>query len=171
MNYVGEAIVMVVATNRYVAEDAASRIRVDYEFLPAVVGVEAARAAEHLVHEDVPGNVAAVMVQETGDADAAIDRAPHVLELDLAIERSASMPMEGKGVLARWDADDRSLLVHTSTQSSTSVRQAIAAKPRCPWTASRWSPPTSAAASGSRSCTPGRRRCWCPGPRSGSARR
>jgi aerobic carbon-monoxide dehydrogenase large subunit len=128
VNYVGEAIVMVVAANRYVAEDAASRIRVDYEFLPAVVGIEAARAAEHLVHEDVPGNIAAVMVQETGDADAAIDRAPHVLELDLAIERSASMPMEGKGVLARWDADDRSLLVHTSTQSSTSVRQAIAAK-------------------------------------------
>ena len=38
------------------------------------------------------------------------------------------MPMEGKGVLARWDADDQSLLVHTSTQTSTSVRQAIAAK-------------------------------------------
>jgi carbon-monoxide dehydrogenase large subunit len=128
VNYVGEAIVMVVASSRYVAEDVADRVRVDYEFLPAVVGVEAARAAEHLVHDDVPGNVAAVMVQEVGDADAAIDAAPHVLELDLSIERSASMPLEGKGVLARWDADDQSLLVHTSTQTSTSVRQAIAAK-------------------------------------------
>ena len=48
-----------------------------------------ARAAEHLVHEDVPGNVAAHMVQEVGDADAAIAAAPHTLELDLAIERSA----------------------------------------------------------------------------------
>jgi CO/xanthine dehydrogenase Mo-binding subunit len=128
VNHVGEAVAMVVASSRYVAEDVADRIRVDYEFLPAVVGVEAARAAEHLVHEDVPGNVAAVMVQQTGDADAAVDAAPHRLELDLAIERSASMPLEGKGVLARWDADDESLLVHTSTQTSTSVRQAIAAK-------------------------------------------
>ena len=128
VNYVGEAIVMVVATDRYVAEDAAARITVGYDFLPAVVGVEAARAAEHLVHDDVPGNVAARMVQQTGDADAAIDHAPHVLELDLTIERSASMPMEGKGVHAVWDADDRSLLVHTSTQTSTSVRQALAAK-------------------------------------------
>ena len=128
VNHVGEAVAMVVARNRYVAEDVADRIRVDYEPLPAVVGVEAARAAEHLVHEDVPDNVAAVMVQQTGDVDAAIDAAPHTLELDLAIERSASMPLEGKGVLARWDADDRSLLVHTSTQTSTSVRQAIAAK-------------------------------------------
>ena len=128
VNYVGEAIVMVVASSRYAAEDATTRIRVDYELLPAVVGVEAARAAEHLVHDDVPGNIAALMVQQTGDADAAIDAAPHRLELELAIERSASMPMEGKGVLARWDADDLSLTVHTSTQTSTSVRQAIAAK-------------------------------------------
>jgi carbon-monoxide dehydrogenase large subunit len=128
VNHVGEAVAMVVASSRYVAEDVADRIRVDYELLPAVVGIEAARAAKLLVHEDVPGNVAAVMVQQTGDAQAAIDGAPHTLELDLAIERSASMPLEGKGVLARWDADDRSLLVHTSTQTSTSVRQAIAAK-------------------------------------------
>lgn len=128
VNYVGEAVVMVVATNRYVAEDVCDRIRVDYEQRPAVVGVEAARTAEHLVHDDVPGNVAAVTVQQTGDADAAVDAAPHRLELELSIERSASMPMEGRGVLARWDADDRSLQVHTSTQTSTSVRQAIAAK-------------------------------------------
>ena len=128
VNHVGEAVVMVVASSRYVAEDVCDRIRVDYEPLPAVVGVEAARTAAHLVHDDVPGNVAAVMVQQTGDADAAVDAAPHRLELDLGIERSASTPLEGKGVLARWDADDRSLLVHTSTQTSTSVRQAIAAK-------------------------------------------
>src|SRR3954470_23866123 len=132
VNHVGEAVVMVVATDRYAAEDAVGLIRVDYDLLPAVVGVEAARTADHLVHEDVPGNVAAVMVQQTGDADAAIDAATHSLELDLAIERSASMPLEGKGVLARWDADDQSLLVHTSTQTSTSVRQAIAAKLEIP---------------------------------------
>jgi CO/xanthine dehydrogenase Mo-binding subunit len=128
VNHVGEAVVMVVASSRYVAEDVCDRIRVDYEPLPVIVGIEASRCADHLVHDDVPGNVAAVMVQQTGDADAAVDAAPHRLELDLSIERSASTPLEGKGVLARWDADDRSLLVHTSTQTSTSVRQAIAAK-------------------------------------------
>ena len=171
VNYVGEAIVMVVATSRYVAEDVADRIRVDYEHLPAVVGVEAARAAEHLVHDDVPGNVAAVMVQQTGDAEAAIDAAPHRLELDLAIERSASMPLEGKGVLARWDEDDQSLLVHTSTQTSTSVRQAIAAKLGLPVDRVEVVTPTSAAGSASRSCTRGPRRCSCRGPRAGSGGR
>ena len=41
VNYVGEAIAFVVADDRYVAEDALGRIRVAYDFLPAVVGVEA----------------------------------------------------------------------------------------------------------------------------------
>jgi carbon-monoxide dehydrogenase large subunit len=128
VNHVGEAVVMVVATDRYVAEDVCDRIRVAYEPLPPVVGVAAARAADRLVHDDVPGNVAAHLVQEVGDARAAIDAAPHVLDLDLDVERSASMPMEGRGVYARWDADDRSLRVYSSTQASTSVRAAIAAK-------------------------------------------
>ncbi len=103
-------------------------IRVEYEPLPAVVGIEAATRAEHLVHDDVPGNVGAVLVQENGDAPAAIESAPHVLEFSLSIERSASMPLEGRGVYARWDADDGSLRVYSSTQASTSVRAAIAAR-------------------------------------------
>ena len=53
---------------------------------------------------------------------------PHTLEFTQYIERSACMPMEGKGVHAKWDADDSSLRVYTSTQASTSVRAAIAAK-------------------------------------------
>jgi CO/xanthine dehydrogenase Mo-binding subunit len=72
--------------------------------------------------------VAAHLVQEVGDARAAIATAPHRLRLALDIERSASMPMEGKGVYARWDDADRSLRVYSSTQTSTSVRFALAAK-------------------------------------------
>ena len=128
VNYVGEAIVMVVARDRYLAEDAAGRIVVSYETLPPVVGIENARAAEHLVHEDVPGNVAANLVQEVGDARAAIAAAPHRLELDLAVERSASMPMEGRGVLAEWDVASNRLRIWSSTQTSTGVRAAVAAK-------------------------------------------
>ncbi|MDQ3311846.1 MAG: aerobic carbon-monoxide dehydrogenase large subunit [Actinomycetota bacterium] len=128
VNHVGEAVVMVVASDRYVAEDAVGLIQVEYELLPVVVGIARARDGGDLVHTDVPRNVAATMVQEVGDAAAMIASAARRASLSLSIERSASMPMEGKGVLARWDADDESLLVHTSTQTSTSVRQAIAAK-------------------------------------------
>ncbi|MGH9209115.1 MAG: aerobic carbon-monoxide dehydrogenase large subunit [Acidimicrobiales bacterium] len=126
VNHVGEAVVMVVAVDRYVAEDVVDRIVVDYEPRPPVVGIDAARAAEHLVHPDVPGNVAAVTTQELGDARAAIGAAPLVLELDFTIERSLSSPLEGRGVHARWDRDDQRLRIRTSTQTSTGVRAAVA---------------------------------------------
>jgi aerobic carbon-monoxide dehydrogenase large subunit len=128
VNHVGEPVVMVVAADRYLAEDAADRISVSYEPLPPVVGVAAARAATQLVHADVPGNVAAHLVQSNGDAQAAIAAAPHRLELDLSIERSASTPLEGRGVLARWDTESRRLRLWTSTQTATGVRAAVAAK-------------------------------------------
>jgi aerobic carbon-monoxide dehydrogenase large subunit len=128
VNHVGEPVVMVVAADRYLAEDAADRVEVSYEPLPPVVGLDAARAAAHLVHPDVPGNIAGHSVQENGDARAAIAAAPHVLELDLEIERSASTPLEGRGVLARWDEQGRRLRLWTSTQTSTGVRAAVAAK-------------------------------------------
>ena len=128
VNHVGEAVVMVVAADRYVAEDACERIRVEYEPLPPVVGLDASRAAERTVHPDVPDNVAARLVQQVGDLPAAMAAAPRTLTLDLHVERSASMPMEGKGVYAVWDADEDVVRVWTSTQASTSVRAAVAAR-------------------------------------------
>jgi carbon-monoxide dehydrogenase large subunit len=65
-------------------------------------------------------------VQERGDARAAVAAAPNRLRFRLDFERSASMPMEGRAVDARWDPVDRSLRVHSSTQTPTSVRAAIA---------------------------------------------
>ncbi len=128
VNHVGEAVAMVVATDRYVAEDVAGKIVVTYEELPVVVGVDAAREATAAVHDEIPDNVAAVHHQETGDVDDALAASPHLLEFTQYIERSAAMPLEGRGVHARWDPDDRSLRVYSSTQTSTSVRAAIAAK-------------------------------------------
>jgi len=128
VNHVGEAVAMVVAADRYLAEDAADLVDVSYAELPAVVGIEAAREAADLVHPDVPGNRAANSVQEHGDAAAVIAAAPRRLELDLHIERSASTPLEGRGVLARWDEHAGQLRLWTSTQTSTGVRAAVAAR-------------------------------------------
>jgi aerobic carbon-monoxide dehydrogenase large subunit len=128
VNHVGEPVAMVVARDRYLAEDAAERIAVTYEPLPAVVGIEAARGADHLVHDDVPRNVGANYTQAYGDVDAALAGAPHRLSLDLAVERSASTPLETRGVLAEWDTDSARLRIWSSTQTATGVRAAVAAK-------------------------------------------
>ncbi|MGP3929977.1 aerobic carbon-monoxide dehydrogenase large subunit [Nonomuraea sp. KM88] len=130
VRHVGEPVVMVVASDRYAAEDACALIEVDYEPLKAVVGLEEAVQGAALVHEDVPGNVGAHLVQEVAAADGrgageVIEAAPHTLSFRLDIERSASMPLEGRGVYARWDGRD--LRVYSSTQTSTSVRMAVAA--------------------------------------------
>ena len=128
VKHVGEPVVLVVARDRYLAEDACARIRVDYEPLTPVVGIDRSRAAADLVHDDVPGNVAAHLIQEVGDVASAMASAPHTLTLDLDIERSASMPIEGKGVYAIWDGDEGRLRMWSSTQTSTGVRACVAAK-------------------------------------------
>ena len=129
VNYVGEAVAFVVADDRYVAEDAVGRIRVDYELLPPVVGIQAARAAEHLVHDDVPGNVGARHgAERRRRAGRDRGRAAPARPSTSTIERSACQPMEGRGTVARWDPDLNRLQAWTSTQTSTGVRAAIAVK-------------------------------------------
>ena len=66
VRYAGEAVVFVVAESRALAEDAAEAVQVEYEPLPVVITPEAGANAQHLVHDDVPGNVAAEMLQEVG---------------------------------------------------------------------------------------------------------
>ncbi|MFD0890844.1 xanthine dehydrogenase family protein molybdopterin-binding subunit, partial [Streptosporangium algeriense] len=68
VRHVGEPVVMVVARDRYLAEDACALVEVDYEPLTPVVGIERAVRAETLVHQDVPGNVGAHLVQEVRSA-------------------------------------------------------------------------------------------------------
>ncbi|MFW6773842.1 aerobic carbon-monoxide dehydrogenase large subunit [Nocardioides sp. CPCC 205120] len=128
VNHVGEAVAMVVARDRYVAEDAVALVKVDYEVLKPVVGLRKAAAAEELVYDDVPGNAAAVSTQSYGDAASAVAQAPHRLTFEWDIERSACMPMEGKGVHARWDRHEGKLTLWTATQTSTGVRGAVSAK-------------------------------------------
>ena len=126
VHHAGEAVVMVLAEDRYAAEDAVDRIRVTYEVLPPVVGLAAAARADDVVHDGMADNVGAHLVQEVGAVAAAMAAAPHVIELDLDIERSASSPLEGRAVHAAWIEREGRLVVHSSTQAPTSVRAAIA---------------------------------------------
>ncbi len=126
VRYVGEAVAFVVAENRYIAEDAADLVEVDYEPLPVVITPEVSAKAQHLVHDGVPGNVAAEMLQEVGDVKAALAKAPHRKQLRLRFERGAASPMEGRAVWARWSESEHRLTVYDSTQSPTSIRGGLA---------------------------------------------
>ncbi len=127
VNYVGEPVAFVVAEDRYVAEDACDLIEVDYEPLPAVVDIEAAVGSNApLVHEEVPGNVAARLVQAVGDVHAAFASADCVLEERLFIERGAGQPMECRAVTAIHDSIEDVLTVYDTTQAPLSIRNGLA---------------------------------------------
>ena len=126
VRYAGEAVAFVVAESRAIAEDAAELVQVEYEQLPVVITPELAARADRLVHDDVPGNVAAEMKQEVGNIDQALAAAPHRKTLSLRFERGAAAPMEGRAVWARWSAHERKLTVYDSTQSPTSIRGGLA---------------------------------------------
>jgi carbon-monoxide dehydrogenase large subunit len=125
VRYVGETIAMVVARDRYVAEDAAGAIVVRYEQLPVAADLEAAAGDDPvLVHGDRADNVVARVAEEHGDVDAGFAAATNVFEWRLEIERSASTPLEGRAVVARFDAEG-GLLVHDSTQAPTGIRAGL----------------------------------------------
>ena len=100
VHYVGEAVAFVVADSRYIAEDALDLIEVEYEPLPVVHSLEVAAARDApLVHTDVPGNVAAHLVQTVGDPDAVFEDARHVIRETIVMDRGAAMPMECRAMV------------------------------------------------------------------------
>jgi carbon-monoxide dehydrogenase large subunit len=128
VHYVGEPIAVVVAENRYVAEDAADLIEVEYEVLPAVASTAAALApGAPLAHEGARDNIAVHVVQQAGDPDAAFGQAPHVLAETFRITRSGGHSMECRAVAARYDTVTQQLVVWDATQAPHYARNALAA--------------------------------------------
>ncbi len=127
VRYIGEAVALVVAESRFVAEDAAALVEVDWEPLPATVDfTTAAEPGRPLVHQDVPNNVAARMVQVVGDPDAAFARAAYVFKERLLIERSCGSPIETRGVVAVFDPRRETLTVWDSTQAPLTIKNGLA---------------------------------------------
>lgn len=128
VRYVGEAVAMVVAESRYLAEDALELIDVTYEELPVVHSLESANEPDaKLVHDDVPGNVAAHLFQQVGQPDEVFASAPHVLHETFLMDRGSAMPMECRGVVANWDAREGTLTCWISTQGPIPLRNGLAA--------------------------------------------
>ncbi|MDQ3946951.1 MAG: xanthine dehydrogenase family protein molybdopterin-binding subunit [Actinomycetota bacterium] len=104
--YVGEPLAVVVARDRYVAEDAAELVEVDYEPLPVAAGPEAALAdAAPVLHEAVGSNVVSDRQFAYGDAGAALAGADLVVRKTFRHPRSSCTPVEGYGVICHWDRD------------------------------------------------------------------
>jgi 2-furoyl-CoA dehydrogenase large subunit len=106
VRFVGEPVAVVVATDRYLAEDAAELVRVGYDLLPPVTDTRAALAeGAPLLHEDARTNVATDRTFSFGRVKDAFDQADHVISGEYSFPRYSSMPMECYSVVAGWQDD------------------------------------------------------------------
>ncbi|MCY0898862.1 MAG: xanthine dehydrogenase family protein molybdopterin-binding subunit [Firmicutes bacterium] len=127
--HVGEPVAMVIATDRYAAEDGVARVVVDYEPMPAVTDMRRALAPDApRVHRDKPSNQAARIVQAVGDAAAALKDAPVVVECQLFMGRVSCLPIETRGLVAEWryEAGEERLMVYAATQTPHMMRRLYA---------------------------------------------
>lgn len=127
VRYVGEPVALVVARDRYEAEDLAAKVEVDYRDLPPVATPDEA-LAEHapMLHDSWPRNVAAEFVHVVGDADAAFARFPRRMSARFRHGRQVPLPLETRGCVAEWDPGRETLSVWLSTQTHYSVRENLA---------------------------------------------
>jgi carbon-monoxide dehydrogenase large subunit len=125
--YVGQTVAMVVAVDRYTAEDAAALVDVDYD--PRDVEVDLEKAildGAPLVHDTHEQNIAAHFVQVCGYPDSAIAQAEHVTRIRVQVDRSTAAPMECRAVAAQFDEVTGELTVWDGTQAPISVRGGLA---------------------------------------------
>jgi aerobic carbon-monoxide dehydrogenase large subunit len=125
--YVGQTIAVAIADNRYLAEDAAAAVHVDFEVLPAASDCrEAASPGAPPVHSDLATNIAAVVPMSYGEIEVAFARATHVFEEEFSLHRGGAMTLEGRAVLASYDAGADMLTVWSATQTPHLCRGTLA---------------------------------------------
>ena len=104
VRYVGEPVAVVVAENRYLAEDAVDLIAVDYEPLPAVIdSLAALEAGTVLLHPELDSNLASDRSFRYGDPERAFAEAPRRITVSVRYPRNSCTPIETYGILAEYD--------------------------------------------------------------------
>src|SRR6187401_1236044 len=140
VRYAGEPVAVVVASDRYLARDAADAIVVSYDPLPVVVDPEAAMEGKPgVIHKDFPNNLAVALVPSgTGVApdfskidntavDKAFKDAEVVISQRMVNHRLVPNAMEPRGVLAHWEPGKDTMTIWSSTQNPHILKTMIAA--------------------------------------------
>jgi 2-furoyl-CoA dehydrogenase large subunit len=126
VRYVGEPVAIIVATDRYVAEDAADLVEVEYRTRPAVVDPLAALAPDApILHEGFNGNVASDRTFRYGDSERAFAEAAHRISIDIKYPRNSCTPIETYGVVADYDPSENAFDVLANFQGPFSIHAVI----------------------------------------------
>lgn len=127
VRHCGEPLAVVVAENRYIAEDALDDIVVEMESIDAVVDLETALDADTpLIHEQIDSNLCAHVVQEKGDYEKAAAKAYKVIRRKFWYDRGVAAAMENRGIVANWDHRSQQLTIWDTTQAPIPIRNGLA---------------------------------------------
>src|SRR5262245_36877466 len=133
VRYVGEPIALVVAESRYLAEDAADLVRIDYETLDAVIDPRAAREnSAPLLHAEAKSNEISVRRFSYGDTESAFEQAHARVALTCEYPRNSFTPMECYVVVAEYRPADESYDVLANFQGPFSTHPVMARALRVP---------------------------------------
>ncbi len=127
VRFQGDLVACIVATDRYVAEDAAELVEVEYDVLGAVADMDAALAENApLVDEHLPSNLLSEQNFASGDVAARMQAAHAIVEATFSQHRQTHMPIETRGCIAVWDEGRQHLTFHTGTQVPHPLRTQLA---------------------------------------------
>ncbi|MBX3012705.1 MAG: xanthine dehydrogenase family protein molybdopterin-binding subunit [Caldilineaceae bacterium] len=124
VRYVGDGVAVVIAENRYVAQDAAEAVLVDYEPLPAVVDAkQAADPSAPQLHSEIPQNTSFHWaLGDRAEIDRVLAAADHVVELDLLNQRLIPNAMEPRACVAQYSDFSEELTIWTTSQNPHIIR-------------------------------------------------
>src|SRR2546423_1832172 len=113
----GEAVAAVVAESRSQAEDAVALIEAEWKELPVVVDMDDALAGKNVIHPDLGDNICFKREHDTGGVDDAFSSADVVVEETFHFGRHTGVCLEGRAILADYNAGEHSLTVYHATQA------------------------------------------------------
>lgn len=127
VRYMGEPVAVIVARDRYLAEDAMDLVAVRYAPLKPVLDPRAALLPEApVLHEGLKGNLASDRSFRYGDPEAALVAAPHRVSVEIDYPRSACTPIETYGVVAEYEPGTDSYDILANFQGPFSIHAVIA---------------------------------------------
>lgn len=131
VRFQGDLVACVVATDRYLAEDAAEQVMVEFEPLPVVTDMwQALEADAAQVDPGVPGNLVSHQTYSNGDPQSVSQHAYRVVEATFQQQRQTHVPIETRGCAAVWDAGRDHLTFHIGTQVPHPLRTQLAQRLR-----------------------------------------
>ncbi len=127
VRFVGDPVLCIVATDRYLAEDAADLITIEYDVLDAVADLERALAAgAPLVDDELPDNLISHQSATVGEPGRYFAEGAIIVEASFRQQRQTHAPIETRGCCAIWDQGRRHLTMHIGNQVPHPYRTQLA---------------------------------------------